>query len=67
MTEELTLKEAIEKIDEARDEKLYLINFFPIIHLSLGVRGEIVDSVYLLGEVAFYDGVILRGGLAYRF
>jgi len=66
-TEELTLKEAIEKIGEEQDEDLYLINFFPIIHLNLGVRGEIVDSVYLLGEVAFYDGFIIRGGLAYRF
>jgi hypothetical protein len=67
VTEKLTLKEAIEKIDAEQDEDLYLISFFPIVHLNLGVRGEIVDSVYLLGEVAFYDGFIIRGGLAYRF
>ncbi len=67
VTEELTLKEAIKKIEEKQDENLYLVNFFPIVHLNLGLRGEIVDSVYLLGEVAFYDGFILRGGLAYRF
>jgi len=35
--------------------------------MNLGIRGEIVDNVYLLGEVAIYDGFIIRGGLAYRF
>jgi hypothetical protein len=67
VTEEMTLKDAIRKIGDKQDKDLYPINFFPIFHLNLGVRGEIVDGVYLLGEVALYDGTIVRGGLAYRF
>jgi hypothetical protein len=66
-TEKMTLKDAIRRIEEKQGKKLYPINFFPIFHLSLGVRGEIVDRVYLLGEAALYDGTIVRGGFAYRF
>ena len=66
-TETLTLKEAIEKIEAEQGEDLYFINFFPIIHLNLGLRAEILDNTYFLGEVALYDGFILRGGLAFRF
>lgn len=54
--EEQTLKEALDPL-----------KFFPIVHLNFGVRGEIYDNLYLLGEVAVYDGLIFRGGLAYRF
>jgi len=66
-TEILTLKEAIENIEVVQGKDLYIINFFPIIHMNLGLRGEITDNIYLLGEVAIYDGFIIRGGLAYRF
>ena len=67
VTEEMTLKDAIRKIEEKQGKDLYPIHFFPIFHLDLGIRGEIVQGVYLLGEVALYDGTIVRGGLAYRF
>lgn len=66
-TEIMTLKEAIENIEAEQDEDLYMIKFFPIFHLNLGLRAEIADRIYVLGEVALYDGFILRGGLAYRF
>jgi len=66
-TEILTLKEAIDNIEAKQDKDLYIIKFFPIIHMNLGLRAEIRDNIYLLGEVALYDGFILRGGLAYRF
>jgi hypothetical protein len=67
VTEEMTLKEAIKKIEESQGKDLYPVNFFPIFYLNLGIRGQIVDGVYLLGEVALYDGTTVRGGLAYRF
>ncbi len=65
-TEELTLKEAIEEIEQEEGEE-FPLGFFPIVYLHLGVRGEIVPNLYLLGEVAIYDGIIFRGGLALRF
>ncbi len=67
VTEELTLKDAINKIEAKQGKDLYPVNFFPIFHLDLGIRAEIVNGVYLLGEVALYDGTSVRGGLAYRF
>lgn len=54
--EEKTLKEVLDPL-----------TFFPIIHLNFGIRGEIIDNLYLLAEFAIYDGLIFRGGLAYRF
>lgn len=66
-TETLTLKEAIAKIEATRGKDLYPVNFVPLVHLNLGLRAEISENIYFLGEVAIYDGFILRGGLAYRF
>jgi len=63
----LTLKEAIDKIEAKQGKDIYFLNFFPILHLNLGLRAKVSDNIYALGEVAIYDGFILRGGLAYRF
>jgi len=41
--------------------------FVPFFQLSLGVKGKIADDIYLVGEAAFWDGFILRAGIAYRF
>lgn len=66
-TETLTLKEAIENIEAAQENDFLMIKFFPIVHIYFGLRGKIRDHIFVLGEVALYDGFILRGGLAYRF
>jgi len=65
--EEWTLKEALEEIEVETGEDSYPLSFFPILHVQVGVRGEIAPNIYLLAEAALYDGFILRGGLAYRF
>ena len=57
------LKEEYKK-EEGKD---FPVGFFPIVHLNFGFRGKIVDNVYLLAEIAIYDGLIFRGGVAYRF
>ncbi len=57
----------IEEEYEATEGKKFPISFFPIIHINFGFRGEIVDNMYLLGEVAFYDGLLFRSGISYRF
>ena len=66
-TETLTLREAIKNIEEKNDIDLSFIGFFPIVYANLGLRGEIVDNIYVLGEIAFYDGFIGRAGISYRF
>ena len=64
-SDERTLKELIDEY-EAEGES-FPVSFFPIIHLNFGLRGEIIENVYFLAEFAVYDGLIFRGGLAYRF
>lgn len=63
--EEKTIKQVLEELKEQGNE--YPLSFFPIAHIHFGLKGEVVNNVYLLGEVAIYDGFILRGGIAYRF
>jgi len=66
-TETLTLREAIDNIEKKNDVNLSFIGVFPIVYANVGLRAEIVDGLYALGEIAFYDGFIARGGISYRF
>jgi len=65
-TESRTLKEAIQELEDEEGED-FPLGFFPIFHFQIGIRGHIAGPVYLLVEGAFYDGLILRGGLSVRF
>lgn len=56
-----SLKEFEESID------FNLPNVLPILQLNLGLRGEIFPFLHLRAEVGFWDGFLLRFGIAYRF
>jgi hypothetical protein len=64
-TEEKTLQEILD--DAAAEGEEFPLGFFPIVHLHFGFRGEIAPNIYVLAEAAVYDGIIFRGGLAFRF
>ena len=42
-------------------------NYVPFVHLGLGVRGRIIPGLSAHLEAALWDGLVLRGGVAYRF
>ncbi|MDH4196148.1 MAG: tetratricopeptide repeat protein [Candidatus Aminicenantes bacterium] len=42
-------------------------NYVPFLHLGLGVRGRIVSGLSANVEAALWNGLVLRGGVAYRF
>ncbi len=53
---------------EAEEEADFNIpNIFLLFQLNLGVRAEIFHPLILRGEVGFWDGLLLRVGLALRF
>lgn len=56
-----TIKEFEEDVD------FNIPNIIPIIQASFGVRGEITKGLMLRAEGGFWNGIVLRGGLAYRF
>jgi hypothetical protein len=56
-----TFAEAEEEID------FNIPNIFVILHLGLGVKGEIVPGLSGVVEAGFWDGIMIRGGVAYRF
>jgi len=66
-----TLKAVKDKLGEDADSEGKVLKvpfwFVPFFELSLGAKGKIAENFYLLGEAAFWDGFILRGGIAYRF
>jgi len=65
-TEEKTLEDLIAIYEKEQGES-FPVEFFPIVYVSLGMKGEITDNIYLLCEVAAYDGLSFRGGLAFKF
>jgi tetratricopeptide (TPR) repeat protein len=59
--------EEMKTFDELREDGDIDLDVFVLLHLALGVKGEIVPGIFLKGEAGFWDGLILRGGLAFRF
>ena len=54
-------------IDQLREEGEIDLDRFILIHTALGVKARIYKGIMLRAEVGFWDGLILGGGLAYRF
>lgn len=53
--------------DFSRDIDVKIPSFLIILQLQFGIKAQLYKGLYLLGEAGFWDGLILRGGLAYRF
>jgi hypothetical protein len=49
------------------EDEEFPLHLMPILHVNFGLRVELVGHLSLLGEVAVYNGIIFRAGLAYRF
>lgn len=68
-----TLEDSIEGRDEKtfketeEESDINLPNIFPLFQLCLGARVEIVRGLSFRAEAGLWDGVLLRGGLGYRF
>jgi tetratricopeptide (TPR) repeat protein len=56
----------LKTFDELRQEGEIELDLLVMVHAALGLSAEIVRGVVLQGEVGFWDGLILRGGLAFR-
>lgn len=63
--EDWTIDETLEAL-ENEGKSSYPLRIMPIIHINIGVRGEITKNFYGLLEFAIYNGIIFRGGIAYR-
>jgi hypothetical protein len=53
--------------DDLREEEDIELTLFPLLHLALGVKGEIHSGLMGKAEIGFWDGLIFRAGLAFRF
>jgi len=53
--------------DQLREEGEIDLDRFILLHSAFGIKGRIYKGLSLKLEAGFWDGLILRGGLAYRF
>lgn len=51
---------------EGGEEEFFLPGFIPFIHLGLGLKAEVTESLHLLFEGGIWNGFILRGGVSFR-
>ncbi len=61
-----TLAELIEEMED-EGEDFFLPGFIPFIQINLGLKGEITDNLHLLVDAGIWNGLLLRGGIAFRF
>ncbi|MGB7293972.1 MAG: hypothetical protein WBC70_00135 [Candidatus Aminicenantales bacterium] len=59
--------EETKTFDEMREEEEIGLDRFILFHSAIGVKGRVYKDLMLKGEVGFWDGLILRAGVAYRF
>jgi hypothetical protein len=59
--------EETKTFDDLREEGEIELDRFILLHSALGVKGYVYEGLMLKAEVGFWDGLVLRGGLAYRF
>ena len=65
--ESKTLRQLIDE-EEARGEDFVLpVNFVPFVQLNVGLKGRVMDNVYVLVDAGVWDGFLARAGLAFRF
>jgi hypothetical protein len=53
------------EVEEISD--INLPNIFVVGHVAFGARANIDSRFVLIAEVGFWDGIVFRGGLGYRF
>ncbi|MGD0782305.1 MAG: hypothetical protein ABSA30_05540, partial [Candidatus Aminicenantales bacterium] len=51
----------------SQDIDFTIPKMFVILQLDLGLKIDLIKGFSLLGEAGLWDGLLLRGGLAYRF
>ena len=53
--------------DDLREEGDIELDLFLLFQAALGVKGEIISGLMAKAEVGFWNGLIFRAGLAFRF
>ncbi len=51
----------------AADIDFKVPSIFILFQLDLGLKAELAKGLFLSGEAGIWDGIILRGGISYRF
>ncbi|MGB6864640.1 MAG: hypothetical protein WBE11_03040, partial [Candidatus Aminicenantaceae bacterium] len=65
-TDSKTLKELKEELED-KEEEFVLPSVIPFLQLNLGLKAAITDNLHLLIDAGIWNGLLLRGGIAFRF
>jgi hypothetical protein len=55
-----------ETFDQLRADEDISLDLMLMAHAAFGVKAEVIRGIVLVAEAGFWDGLILRGGLAFR-
>jgi len=55
-----------ESFDQLREDEDISLDLMLMAHAAFGIKAEVLRGVILLAEAGFWDGLILRAGLAFR-
>jgi len=53
--------------DQLRAEGDIQLDLIILLQTAIGVKGEVYKGIFVKGEIGFWDGLIFRGGVGYRF
>ncbi|MGQ9673314.1 MAG: tetratricopeptide repeat protein [Candidatus Aminicenantales bacterium] len=53
--------------DDLREEGDIELDLFLLLHTALGIKGEIISGLTAKAEIGFWDGLVLKAGLAFRY
>lgn len=56
----------LKTFDQLRKDGDISLSLMIMAHLALGLKAEVVKGVILQAEAGFWDGLVVRGGLAFR-
>jgi hypothetical protein len=51
----------------SEDIDFHIPRYLALVQLDLGLKVELFKGLFVLGEAGIWDGLLLRGGLGYRF
>ncbi len=58
--------EWVKTFDQLREDQEIELDLLLMVHAAFGLKAEVVRGVILQAEAGFWDGLIIRGGLAFR-
>jgi hypothetical protein len=62
-----TLREFKDEIEADGEDDFVLPGFLPFLQLHVGLKAVMTRNIHIMVDAGILDGILIRGGLAFRF